>query len=216
VDTAALKNLIVAVRDGADMAVATRASRNDSWLNRVQTRVFHALTARVMGAKAKPISDVTSGVRAMRRDVLDRLPLYGESGRFLPLLASRDGYDVVEVPTRQHASDQRRPFPSPLTYLGSLLDLLSLFFVLRFIEKPLRFFGLVGMMSLVPGAVIMAAVVLQRLAGQPMAGRPLLLLGILFVVLGIQMIALGLIGEIIVHLHAGDRLTYRLHDRRRD
>jgi hypothetical protein len=211
VDTAALGQLIRAVQRGADVAVATRASRNDSLLNRLQTRVFHALTARVIGSHTSMVRDVTSGVRAIRREVLDRVPLYGESARFLPLLASRDGYSVVEVPTQQHASDQRRPFPSPLTYLGTLFDLLSLFVVLRFTEKPLRFFGLVGTAALLPSVGILALVVTQRLwAGQAMADRPLFLVGVLFFVLGIQLIALGLVGEIIVHLHAGDRVTYRL------
>ena len=209
VDTAAVAQLITVVQSGSDLAVAARTKRTDSWLNRLESRVFHAMAAGVIGPATR-ISDVTSNVRAMRRGVLDRLPLYGDAARFLPLLAIREGYKVTEVPTYQHSSDRRRRFTSPLTYLGSVLDLLSLFVVLRFTEKPLRFFGLVGVSSLIPGAAILAVLLVQRLGGQAMADRPLLLLGVLFVVLGIQMVALGLIGEIIVHLQSGDRIAYRL------
>lgn len=210
VETAALGSLIRAVEAGADVAVARRRRRQDSWANRAQSYVFHALVAGAVGRTARTIGDLTSGVRAMRRDVLDRVPLYGESARFLPLLALRDGYSVVEVPASQHPSDHRNPLPSPLIYLRSLFDLLSLFFVLRFTEKPLRFFGLAGTVVLLPGALILAVLFVQRLGGQAIADRPLLLLGVLFVVLGIQMVALGLIGEIIVHLHAAERPSYRL------
>jgi hypothetical protein len=212
VETTAIAKLVQAVESGADMAVAARTHRTDSMLNRLQSRVFHALIGRALGPQAPMISDATSGVRAMRREILERLPLYGSSARFLPMLAGREGYRVVEVPALQHSADQRRPFPSPVTYLRSLFDLLSLFVVLRFTERPLRFFGLVGTATLLPGAAILAVLLVQKLGGMAVADRPLLLLGVLFVALGIQFIALGLVGEIIVHLHALGRRSYRLRE----
>jgi hypothetical protein len=95
-------------------------------------------------------------------------------------------------------------------YVRRVIDLLGLFFLLRFTEKPLRFFGVVGSALGATGAVILAVLLVQRLAGEGIANRPLLLLGNLMVVLGVQAFALGLIGEIIVHLHAGTRRPYRL------
>jgi hypothetical protein len=210
VETRALAELLETVRAGSDMAVARRWPRRDSWIDQARSRIFHALITHVVGGTTATVSDLTSGVRAMRRDLFDRLPLYGESARFLPLLASRDGYSVTEVRASQHADDKRNTHYSPVTYLRSLFDLLSLFFLLRFTERPLRFFGLVGSVALVPGALILAVLFVERLARDGIADRPLLLLGVLFVVLGVQMIALGLIGEIIVHFHASQRASYRI------
>lgn len=212
IESAALGKLIHAVQAGADIAVARRWPRRDSLIHRVQARLFHALVARVAGGTTDTVSDVASGVRAMRRDLLERIPLYGEFARFLPVLARRDGYSVAEVPAAQHLTGDRTGSQSPLSYLRLLFDLLALFFLLRFTEKPLRFFGLVGAAIGLPGAAVLALVTVQRLAGRGMADRPLLLFGVLFVVLGIQMIALGLIGEIIVHLHAAQRPLYRLRE----
>ena len=102
---------------------------------------------------------------------------------------------------------------SPGIYLRRLLDVLGLFFLLRFTEKPLRFFGLLGSALSVAGGAILLVVLVQRLGGQSLADRPLLLLGVLLAVLGVQAIALGLIGEIIVHLHATRRPSYRVSRR---
>jgi hypothetical protein len=96
------------------------------------------------------------------------------------------------------------------TYLRRALDLLGLFFLVRFTQRPLRFFGLVGSLLALAGTVILAVLGVQRIGGQGLADRPLLLVGILLLVLGVQAIALGLVGEIIVHLHAARHRQYRL------
>ena len=154
--------------------------------------------------------DVACGVRAMRRDVLEDLPLYGDFHRFLPLLALRDGYRVEELPAAQHPRDARPRVYSPGIYLRRLIDVLGLFFLLRFTDKPLRFFGLVGAASGLLGAAVLAVLFVQRLGGRGIADRPLLLLGVLLVMLGVQAIALGLVGEIIVHLSAARQRLYRV------
>ncbi len=203
----ALVTLVQRVREGADLAVARRWPRRDSWINRVQNRAFHLLLG---GLARGRVHDVACGVRAMRREVLEDLPLYGDFFRFVPLLALREGYRVDELPTAQHEADARPRVYGPGLYVRRLIDLLGLFFLLRFTEKPLRFFGLIGSVLALAGAALLAMLLVQRLAGQGIADRPLLLLGVLLVVLGVQAIALGLVGEIIVHMHATRRRTYRL------
>ena len=99
---------------------------------------------------------------------------------------------------------------SPGVYLRRLIDVMGLLFLLRFTDKPLRLFGLVGSVVTLGGAAILGVIFVQRLAGQGAADRPLLLLGVLLLTLGIQAIALGLIGEMIVHLNAPRRRAYRL------
>jgi hypothetical protein len=207
VHASVLPQLIARVEAGADLAVARRWPRRDSWVNRLQNRVFHAIVRRFAGGR---IRDVACGVRAMRREVLEEVPLYGDFFRFLPLLALREGYRVEEVDSPQHPADVPARVYAPGVYLRRLIDLLGLFFLLRFTEKPLRFFGLLGSGLSMSGGLILAVLLVQRLGGEGIADRPLLLLGVLLVVLGVQAIALGLIGEIIVHLHAPRKRPYRL------
>ena len=210
IEAASLINMIERIDAGADMVAARRWPRRDSWINRAQTRLFHYFLGKIGGGR---VSDVACGVRAMRRGVLEGLPLYGDFHRFLPVLAIREGYRVEEISCPQHARDSRTRVYRPGVYLRRLIDLLNLFFLLRFTFKPLRFFGLMGSALGISGSVILAVLAVQRLGGQPLANRPMMLLGVLLVTLGLQMFALGLIGEIIVHLQAPYRPSYRLTDR---
>lgn len=203
--------LIERVEQGVDLVVARRWPRRDSLANRLQNRVFHALLRGMAGTR---INDVACGVRAMRRDLLLDIPLYGDFFRFLPLLAQREGYGVEECAAPQHEGDRQRRIYSPGVYVRRLLDLLGVYFLIRFTHKPLRFFGLVGSAFSAAGGLVLLVLAVQRVGGQGIADRPLLLLGVLLLVLGVQAIALGLVGEIIVHLHAPSMRTYRLtHDR---
>ena len=208
VEAEALPELIARIDQGADLVVARRWPRRDSWINRFQTRAFHALVGRVAGGGR--LHDIACGVRAMRRQVLENIPLYGDFFRFLPLLALREGYRVEELRVRQHAADLRTRVYRPGVYLRRLIDILGLYFLFRFTEKPLRFFGFLGSLLSMTGLLTLGVLFAQRLGGQGIANRPLLLLGSLLLVLGVQSIALGLIGEIIVHLHASRARIYRL------
>ncbi len=203
----ALPRLVTAVQKGADVVVARRWPRQDSRFSQFQGRIFQRLIVR---SGDTPFHDISSGVRALRRDVLMILPLHGDLHRFLPLFALRDGYRVVEVDAEQHSMDVRSGLFSPIVYLRRLVDILGLYFLLNFTEKPLRFFGMLGASVAGVGAVVLALTAVQRIGGQPLADRPLLVLGVMLVVLGVQSIALGLIGEIFVHLQAPTRRPYRL------
>lgn len=208
VQATSLPELVERVERGADLAVARRWPRHDSAINRVQNRALHRLLGGLTGNR---IHDVACGVRAMRRELLQELPVYGDFLRFLPVLAMREGYRVEEVDAPQHPKDVGARVYRPGVYLRRLLDVLGLFFLLRFKEKPLRFFGMVGSVFSIVGGIVLAIGVVQRIIGQEgLADRPLLLFGVLFVVLGAQAIALGLIGEIIVHLQARRNPTYRV------
>lgn len=202
--------LLDAVASGADMAVANRSPRLDSWLNRMQSRAFHTI---VGGVSSQRFHDMACGVRAMRRSVAEALPLYGDLHRFIPALALREGYRVDEVAVPQHPKDAQIRVYSPGVYFRRLLDIAAFFFLAKFTEKPLRFFGLVGSTFLGVGALLSLVLLIQRVEGQGIANRPALLLAVLMVALGVQLIGLGLVGEIIVHLRAPHRRAYRVSDR---
>lgn len=208
IEADALLDVLEPVLRGASMSVARRWPRRDSWLNRLQNRIFHLLAASAAGGHS--INDVACGVRAIRRDVFESLPMYGDFHRFLPFFALRQGYQVDEVEAPQHVGDHQPRIYSPSVYLRRVLDVFGLYFLMRFTEKPLRFFGLIGGGSLLTGSAILAVLALQRVQGQSLADRPILLLGVLLLVLGVQAVALGLIGEIIVHvntLRGGNRVV---------
>jgi Glycosyl transferase family 2 len=199
--------LVDAVLAGADLATAKRLMDRASFINRIQNRVFHFFLVKTAGGG---FSDIASGVRAVRASVLASLPLYGDSFRFLPLLLAAEGFDVCEVAVRQDERDARTKIYSPGVYLRRLLDLLGIFFLVRFTQKPLRFFGLIGSAFAASGGLILLILFIQRLGGRAIADRPLLLLGVLLFALGVQAIGIGLVGEIIVHFEASRRRLYRV------
>jgi glycosyltransferase involved in cell wall biosynthesis len=185
---------------GGDLVVGRRWPRTDSWVNRAQSRVFHALTRRTSGVDLR---DLSCGVRAMRKAVTREVRPYGDLHRFLPLLAAQRGFEVAEVDVPQHPSDRRARIRRPGVYLRRLLDIFTLVFLLKFIRKPLRFFGLVGAGLFGAGVLVCLALVLEKfLAGAPLADRPMLILGVLLMVLGVQVGSIGLLGEIIIFTHS--------------
>jgi hypothetical protein len=203
----ALPELIQQLDRGSDLAVARRWPRRDAWLNRVQSKACNWTLNTLTGSH---FHDITCRISAMRREVLSEIPLYGSYFRFLPIVAEREGFRVDEVTVRPHRrGDSTRVFGIG-AYLGWVIDILGIFFMLRFTYRPLRFFGLVGASFSLAGAIILAVLLIQRLGGQGIANRPLLLLGVLLVTLGVQSVGVGLIGEIVVHFQAATGSTYRL------
>ena len=202
--------LLDALGDDTDMVVANRSPRIDSWLNRVQSVAFNRMIA---GGKDRPFHDIACGVRLFRRTVAEGLPLYGDLHRFIPALALREGFRVTEVAVPQHPGNASTRLYGPGVYARRLLDLAAFFFLSKFTEKPLRFFGLVGSAFFAGGAITSLVLLVNRIEGQGIANRPLLLLAVLFLALGVQLLGLGLIGEIIVHLRAPHRRAYRVRER---
>jgi glycosyltransferase involved in cell wall biosynthesis len=133
-----IRLLLEAAGRGADMVVASRSPRLDSWLNRLQSQAFHSIVGSVSDQR---FHDMACGVRLMRRPVAEALPLYGDLHRFIPALALREGFRVEEVSVPQHPGDARTRVYGPGVYLRRLLDIAAFFFLAKFTEKPLRFPG---------------------------------------------------------------------------
>jgi hypothetical protein len=186
--------------DGYDLVVTERCPRLDSLLNRFQSRVFHALTRWLTGVQ---LHDLSCRLKGMRRRVAREIDLYGDLHRFFPVLAYQRGFRVAEIAVAQDPRDERPGVRSPGIYLRRLLDIVTIFFLMKFIQKPLRFFGVVGGALLGAGACISAVLSVQRLWGSTaLTDRPLLILGVLLVVFGFQTVSIGLLGEIIVFTRA--------------
>ncbi len=191
-----------------DVVVAARAPRRDSAINKFQAKIFHALLRIGMDM---PFNDLGCGVRAFRREIMDEIRMYGDQHRFLPLLAMRRGFRVLEIPVHQADEDAfQRIYPIGV-YIRRLLDILGVVFIAKFVEKPLRFFGLIGIAIFLAGALPMFALIVQRLFFDiPIAERPALMLASLLVVLGIQIIGVGLVGELVIFCNSKKIKSYSI------
>jgi len=198
----------VAALDHYDMVIGRRWPRIDPRFNQAQARVFHWLLKLVTHAS---FQDIGCAVRVFKRRVVDEVSLYGDQHRFLPLLAQRQGFRVLELNVAQSRADAAPRIYGPGVYIRRILDLLTTFFLVKFTKKPLRFFGLLGCGAIFLGGIFTLYVIIERLFfGVPLADRPALLLGSLLVVLGIQIFAIGLIGEIVIFTHAKDLKEYTI------
>lgn len=208
VEPSAIAALYDAIQDGADLAFAGRLPRSGG-SERVQSRVFNRLVA---WASATRFADVTTDTRAMRRVVLEEVPLYGDFHRYLPVLADREGFRVQEVAAAQHSNVTAPPYRL-VDYLWRVLDLLSIFFLSRFTRHPLRLFGGIGSIFAGVGTLILGVVGFQRLfMGQSLADRPVLILGALLFGVGVQVLTIGLLGELVLYFHARNIRDYRIAD----
>lgn len=208
VEPAGLGPALQAIDDGVDLVVGRRHPRIDSPFNRLQSRLFNGI---VHGLTRTDFHDVSCGFKVMKRRVARELSLYGGLHRFIPLLALQRGFLVREMAVPQRREDCATRYYGTPTYLGRLLDILNIFFLTKFTRTPLRFFGLLGAGLFALGFVIDLVAVLEKVFfATGISDRALLLLGVLLMVLGVQTLSLGLVGEIIIFTHARNVRDYRV------
>jgi glycosyltransferase involved in cell wall biosynthesis len=207
VDPSELPGLIEAGEGDVDLLIAVRP-RSGTSFDMLRRRAFHSLFRFTSGMHFR---DLGCGVRLMTRAVADEIPLYGDQHRFLPALAKRRGFRVQEIELAQSPKDVFRGRYRLREYLHRLLDIMTVFFLVRFTKKPLRFFGTIGFVAAALGGLATLLLIVQRLFFDvPLADRPALLLATLLVVLGIQTFAIGLIGELIIFTHASQMKEYTI------
>jgi len=199
---------LVSSLSAADVVISRRWPRAGGILERARRRAFHGLVNWMTGLN---LHDLGCGARAMKRTVLEEISLYGDQHRLLPALADRQGFRVLEIDVRQSTRDSFAGAYKPREYAHRLLDVFAVFFLVRFTKKPLRFFGMVGATTLALGSLFVLYLVIDRLVFQhSLANRPALLLSSLLVVLGLQLFALGLLGELMIFTHARGMKDYQV------
>jgi glycosyltransferase involved in cell wall biosynthesis len=197
-------------QDQVDMVLTRRWPRIDSKINQLQAGIFNRMLSWMT---TLPFKDLGCGVRAFKRRVLEEVELYGDMHRFLPLLAFQRGFQVREIEVAQSPNDAHTRIYAPGVYIRRILDLLTAVFLVKFNKKPLRFFGLLGSASFAIGLIALLYVVIERLFfGVALADRPALLLSTLLLVLGVQLVAIGLVGETIIFTHARDVKEYTIKE----
>ena len=190
---------LIASLENCDMVLSRRWPRRDSLLNRLQTKLFNFLLRLSTDLK---IHDAGCSVRAFTREVIEEIQLYGDLHRFFPVMAHRQGFRIIELEVAQSEKDVHQRLYSPGLYIRRLLDLLTIFFLIKFTKKPLRFFGLVGTTLFSIGLVSSLYLIGERLLlDTSLADRPALILSSLLVVLGVQIIAIGLFWVVFTFKH---------------
>lgn len=205
-----LVKVVQALENGADLVATWRYPRVDPWLNRLQSRLFNWVLRVAMGI---PFHDLNSGVRGMRRQVLDEVNVYGEMFRFLPVLAQRQGFEVVEIKVRHREEQGTLPFYGFGVYVRRVLDILAISFLTRFTQKPLRFFGILGMIAILLGIALSVEPLWTKIVqNESLANRPIFVLGVILIAFGVQLIGFGLVGEIVIFTQAGQLRDYKVEE----
>ncbi len=202
-----------------DYVAVRRSGRIDSLPAQLQSWAFNAYTRFLTKAE---IHDLNCSFRAFRKSVVGELTFHGDLFRFMSVFAIQKGFRVVEIAAPHVREEGPGTFLNPGLYMRRFLDILSLFFLIKFTKKPLRFFGLVGVMFLVLGVAVclwMVALKLQilptfdekgRMIAVSLADKPMLVLGVFLIVLGIITASIGLIGEIIIFLQGREYRDYHV------
>jgi glycosyltransferase involved in cell wall biosynthesis len=197
-DPAEIPKLLAKLHEDFDLVSGWKARRNDPMLRRAFSKLFNWATGFVSGVK---LHDVNCGLKAYRAEVLQGLRLYGELHRFIPILAAYRGFRVAEIPVNHRPRQHGRSRYGPERYLRGFFDLLSVTFMGRYRHRPLHLFGGVGVLMGAVGFVILVYLTVIKLWGEAIGHRPLLTLGVLLVVVGIQFVSLGLLSELITSQH---------------
>lgn len=206
-DARDLPKLLKKLEQGYDLVIGWRSPRHDGALNKFISRSFNFITNMISGLNLK---DINSGILVMDRGVLENIQIYGGLNQFIPILAKKQGYKITEEKIAQ-LPGKFRISKSLSEYLQRSLDILTVIFLTRYSKKPIHFLGFVGGILTLLGGIIDIYLFFYRILGYgSIAGRPLLLLGALSLVIGIQMIAMGLIGEMIIFTHAADIKEYNI------
>ncbi len=213
-DPADIPELLAAFDQGdCDIVSGWRKKRVDSFLlRRLPSRVANWLMARLSGV---PIHDFGTTFKAYRRETIKDIRLYGELHRFIPALAAWNGAKVVEVPIRNIVRPLGRSHYGLSRTLRVLFDLITIRFLLRYMTRPLHFFGTAGLAGLVAGSAIMLFLFVEKVFHGVhlfVAHGPLLVLGMMLCLFGFQLLAVGLVGELLMrtHFEANRQPLYRV------
>ncbi len=191
-----IPELIEMLRDGADLVSGWKKVRHDPISKTVPSRFFNAVTRFTTGIK---LHDFNCGLKAYRREVIESIYLYGEMHRYVPLLAKWNGFDKIDEKVVKHHPRKHGKTKFGISrFLNGFLDLVTLLFVNRYMQQPMHFFGTIGIVILLIGGAISSYLAYLKLfLGEPLANRPLLFLGILLIVVGVQFFSVGFLGEMV-------------------
>jgi glycosyltransferase involved in cell wall biosynthesis len=210
-DPAEIPRLLAKLDEGYDLVSGWKTHRRDPLRRRIPSRIFNWVTGRVSGLR---LHDMNCGLKAYRAEVVHGMRLYGELHRFIPVLAHYRGFRATELPVNHRPREHGRSRYGVERYVRGFLDLLTVSFIGRYRHRPLHLFGGLGLVLGTIGFVVLTYLTILKALGHAIGDRPLLTLGVLLVVVGLQFFSLGLISEMLTSQYeesAGGREQAELH-----
>lgn len=206
-----IPEMIQMLKDGHDLVSGWKKVRHDPISKTIPSKFFNYVTRKVAGID---LHDFNCGLKAYRSEVVENIYLYGELHRYIPMLAKREGYGrITEKVVKHHPRKYGKTKFGLSRFMNGFLDLVTITFVQRYLQKPMHFFGTIGMLLLIAGGVINAYMAFIKIFfGESIGNRPLLFLGILLMVVGAQFFSTGLLGELINKNHV-EKQKPRIRDR---
>ena len=189
-----IPTLLARLNEGYDLVSGWKVERHDPVGKRVASKAFNRVTARVSGV---PLHDMNCGLKAYQGDAVRSLDLYGEQHRFIPVLGDQRGWRIAEIPVNHRAREHGKSKFGVERFARGLLDLMTVVFLGRYSQRPLHLFGGAGLLSIMLGVLICAYLTVLKIGGESIGRRPLLIFGVLLIVVGVQLLTLGLVGEMI-------------------
>ncbi len=198
-DPAEIPNLVRELKKGYDVVSGWKKRRRDPITKTIPSRLFNFIVRLFTGIK---IHDFNCGLKAYRKDVIKKIRVYGELHRFIPVLAHWQGFSIGEKIV-QHRNRKYGKTKFGITrFLKGFLDFITVIFTTRFATRPLHLFGSIGLVCFFTGFFIDAYLTIQWFLGNiALSNRPLLLAGFLLIIVGVQFLAIGLLGEMISRGH---------------
>lgn len=192
-DPAEIPAMIAKLDEGYGLVSGWKQQRRDPPLKRWSSRLFNRVTGLLSGLR---LHDFNCGFKAYRGRCARSLDLYGELHRYIPVLAAQDGWQVAEIPVQHRPRVHGRSKFGRERYARGLFDLMTVLFIGRYRQRPLHLFGGIGSMLILAGIAISIYLSILRFTGEGIGDRPLLLLGALLIVVGIQLLTFGLLGQL--------------------
>lgn len=203
-----LPKFLEKINQGDDLVNGVRTNRKDSLLVKIYSQMAGWFLKTFLHS---PFTDINCPFKVFKRYVLDDFVLYGNNFRFFPLAVFYNGYKVTEIPVINHPRKFGRSKFGPSKLIGGVFDTLTAFFIYKFSEKPLHFFGPIGLIMFLIGSVITVVLLIQRLFyGILLYRRPGLFFGLILVVVGIQILMTGVVGELVVYLNKKSNKNKRI------
>ncbi len=197
-DPQELPNLLARLDEGdVDLVSGRRSVRHDRFIKRNTSKVYNAVTSKATGIEGR---DFNSGLKAMRGELAKSLELYGELHRYIPVLAVWAGFAVTEIDVEHHERRHGKSKFGRSRFWRGFLDLITVKFLTTYTARPFHLFGGIGIATGFAGAALLVWMAVLWIGGHEIGDRPALLAGVLLVVVGVQMVSLGLMSELLVFL----------------
>ena len=194
-DPKEIPRFIEKLNEGYDLVSGWKQKRHDPLEKRLPSKLFNKVTSHLSGVH---LHDFNCGFKAYRKEVVDSIDVYGELHRYIPVLAHRKGFRIAEIVVEHHAREFGKSKYGFERYLRGLFDSMTVAFLGKFYDRPMYFFGKIGLVLCLLGGLICSYLTVLWCLGQGIGDRPLLMLGVLLLILGVQMFSTGFIGDMLV------------------